>query len=117
MKLCSEYFYLSHFTTIPILAEQVAQKFGISRFEQDQFATESQNKAETAKAQNLFNNEIVPVFIKKSNSNFLDDEFPRKGTTMEKLQKLKPCFITDDVSQFTVTACLKVTLPFCRQEL
>ncbi len=83
-------------------AENIAEKFGISKDEQDQFATNSQNKAENAQKNNHFTNEIVPIpiKIKKEEVNFADDEFPRHGSTIEKISSLKPVFKKDG----TVTA-------------
>jgi len=76
-------------------AENVAAKYRISREEQDAFAAWSQQKAEAAITSGRFEDEIVPVEIpqKKGASIIFDtDEFPRFGTTVEKLAKLKPAF-------------------------
>jgi acetyl-CoA C-acetyltransferase len=77
-----------------ITAENVAEKFGISRQEQDEFAAWSQQKCEKAQANNLFAQEIVPVEVKvkKDVKKFEVDEFPRKGVTVESLSGLKPAF-------------------------
>lgn len=86
-----------------ITAENVAEKWNISREEQDKFAAESQRKAELAIKEGKFKDEIVPVVIpqKKGDAVVVDtDEYPKFGTTAEKLQKLKPAFIKDG----TVTA-------------
>jgi acetyl-CoA C-acetyltransferase len=84
-------------------AENVAEKFKISREEQDAFAAKSQQKAEAAIKSGRFKDEIVPVEIPQRKGDpiiFDTDEFPRFGTTVEKLSKLKPAFAKDG----TVTA-------------
>jgi len=85
-----------------ITAENVAEQFGISREEQDQLAFESQAKAAAAIARGDFAREIVPVTIKtkKGEGVFATDEYPKAGTTLEKLSGLKPAFKKDG----TVTA-------------
>ncbi|AIF49768.1 acetyl-CoA C-acetyltransferase [Pelosinus sp. UFO1] len=77
-----------------ITAENVAEKYGISREQQDQLAVESQQKAVQAIADGAFKEEIVPIVIKtkKGEVIFDTDEFPRAGTTAEKLSGLKPAF-------------------------
>ena len=83
-------------------AENIAEKFNISKEEQDKFATHSQNKAESAQKNNFFKNEITPISIpsKKEEILFETDEFPRHGSTFDKLSSLKPVFDKDG----TVTA-------------
>ena len=85
-----------------ITAENIAEKYGITREEQDQAAYESQTKAIKAIQSGAFKNEICPVAIpsKKGDIVFAVDEFPRAGTTPESLAKLKPAFKKDG----TVTA-------------
>lgn len=86
-----------------ITAENVAQKYNISREEQDEFSARSQNKAENAIKEERFENEILPIEIHQSKGShiiFSQDEFPRFGTTKEALAKLKPAFKNDG----TVTA-------------
>ncbi len=86
-----------------ITAENVSQKFSISREEQDEFSAKSQNKAEAAIKSGKFKEEIVPVAIPQPKAEtvlFDTDEFPRFGTTKEALAKLKPAFKKDG----TVTA-------------
>ena len=80
-----------------ITAENIAEKWNISKSEQDEFATKSQNKAEMAQKENRFDNEIVSVNIvsKKQDFEFSTDEFPRHGTTLEKIKALKPVFKKD----------------------
>jgi len=75
-------------------AENIAEKYNISKEDQDQFATESQNKTENAQKKNHFNNEIIPIEIKskKQTIEFNSDEFPRHGTTFDKINSLKPVF-------------------------
>ncbi|MGC8737062.1 MAG: thiolase family protein [Candidatus Hydrogenedens sp.] len=77
-----------------ITAENVAEKFGVSREAQDQFAYESQMKYAHAFEKGLFQQEIVPITIEtKKGTIILDkDEHPRPDTTLEKLSKLKPAF-------------------------
>ncbi|AIY11702.1 acetyl-CoA C-acetyltransferase [Paenibacillus polymyxa] len=77
-----------------ITAENVAEKYGISRLEQDAFAYESQIKAVEAKNNKVFEEQIVPVMIKnkKETTYFTEDEHIRGNTTKEKLSQLKPAF-------------------------
>jgi acetyl-CoA C-acetyltransferase len=83
-------------------AENVAEKFQITRDQQDAFAAASQQKAEAAQAAGRFEDEIVPVTIKtRKGETVVDtDEHPRHGTTVETLQKLRPAFAKEG----TVTA-------------
>jgi acetyl-CoA C-acetyltransferase len=86
-----------------ITAENVAEKFHISREEQDAFAARSQQRAEAAINSGRFKDEIVPVEIPQRRGEpiiFDTDEFPRFGTTAEALAKLKPVFRKDG----TITA-------------
>jgi acetyl-CoA C-acetyltransferase len=85
-----------------ITAENVAEKYQISREDQDAFAIESQRRAGIAIEEGKFKDEIVPVEIPgKKGSTLIDtDEHPRPDTTLEKLAKLKPVFRKDG----TVTA-------------
>lgn len=78
-------------------AENIAEQFGISRNDQDAFATQSQNRAEKAIAAGRFKDEIVPFTIKskKGDTVFETDEFVRAGTTVESLGALKPAFKPD----------------------
>ena len=78
-------------------AENVAEKYQISRDEQDEFACASQNKAEAAQKTGRFADEIVPVTIKgrKGDTVVEADEFPRHGTTREALAGLRPAFTKD----------------------
>ncbi|MCM3115410.1 3-oxoadipyl-CoA thiolase [Neobacillus sp. MER 74] len=81
--------------TMPKTAENVAQRFNVSRSDQDQFAIESQQRAKKAMEENRFAEEIVPVVYKdrKGNEIVVDtDEHPRPDTTLDKLGKLKPLF-------------------------
>jgi acetyl-CoA C-acetyltransferase len=75
-------------------AENIAEKFNISKDDQDKFATLSQNKTEKAQKNNHFTNEIIPIEIKskKETLEFNSDEFPRHGTTFDKISSLKPVF-------------------------
>ena len=76
-------------------AENVAEKFEISRETQDQFAVTSQARAEAAQKSGRFKEEIVPVTVSSRKGDVIvdTDEFPRHGTTLESLQKLKPAFL------------------------
>jgi acetyl-CoA C-acetyltransferase len=80
-----------------ITAENLAEKYNISREEQDIFAANSQQKAEAAIQQGKFKEEIVPVPVKKRKEiiNIDQDEFPRSGVTAESLAKLRPAFKPD----------------------
>jgi acetyl-CoA C-acetyltransferase len=75
-------------------AENVAQKWQITREEQDKFAVASQNKAEAAIKAGRFKDEIVPVTIKtrKGDQTVDTDEFPRFGATLDQMAKLRPAF-------------------------
>ena len=78
-----------------VTAESIAQKYGITREEQDRFAVESQNKAERAIAEGRFDDEIVPLAIPQRGKEplvFKVDEHVKPGTTYEKLVALKPAF-------------------------
>ena len=82
-----------------ITAENVAEKYQITREQQDEFAVKSQSKAAEAIKTNKFKDEIVPIKIKDENI-FDTDEYPKIGTTLEKLATLKTVFKKDG----TVTA-------------
>jgi len=76
-------------------AENIAQKYNITRQQQDEVAVASQNKAEAAIAAGKFVDEIVPVSVPQRKGQplmFDQDEFPRKGTTLEGIAKLPPAF-------------------------
>ena len=86
-----------------ITAENIATRFNVSREEQDAYAAESQRRAEAANTRGLFKEEIVPVSIPQRKGDpvtFDTDEYPRAGTTVDKLAGLKPAFKKDG----TVTA-------------
>ncbi|WP_423407907.1 acetyl-CoA C-acetyltransferase [Heyndrickxia sp. MSNUG] len=81
-----------------VTAENLADKYEISRNEQDSFAVKSQNKAEAAITSGRFKDEIVPVAVKqrKGDPIIIDqDEHPKFGSTLEKVGKLKPAFKKD----------------------
>ncbi len=80
-------------------AEVVAERYGIGRAEQDAFALESQRRAERALKDCVFTDELVPVPL-PDGTTFSKDEYPRLGTTLEAVAKLKPAFKQDG----TVTA-------------
>ena len=77
-----------------VTAENVAERFSISRKDQDAFSFESQQRAARAIQENRFEDEIVPVEVKgkKSSFSFTIDEHPRPETTLEALSKLQPVF-------------------------
>ena len=76
-----------------ITAENVAEKWKISRKDQDNFALSSQSKAKKAQENNKFENEIVPIVLKEKNNKIFNiDEHPRNQITIEMLQRLKPTF-------------------------
>ena len=83
-------------------AEHVASRWQITREDQDAFAVGSQNKAEEAQKAGRFKDEIVPVTIagKKGDTIVADDEYPRHGSTMDGMAKLRPAFSKEG----TVTA-------------
>lgn len=87
-----------------ITAENVAKQWGISREEQDQFAVQSQNKTEAAQKAGHFDQEIVPVMVpsRKGPVEVKVDEFPRHGSNLDAMSKLRACFVKD--SSGTVTA-------------
>ena len=78
-------------------AENVAEKWQISREMQDSFAVGSQNKAEAAQTAGKFKDEIVPFTVKKRKRDIIvdQDEYIRYGATMEAMQKLRPAFVKD----------------------
>ena len=78
-----------------ITAENVAEKYGINRAEQDEFAVKSQNKAEAAIKAGRFKDEIFPLSIPQRKGDplvFDTDEFPRLGATLDNMTALKPAF-------------------------
>ena len=80
-------------------AEVVAERYKISRAEQDAFSVESQQRAERALKECVFTKELVPVQL-SDGSTFAKDEYPRAGTTLDGVAKLRPAFKKDG----TVTA-------------
>jgi acetyl-CoA C-acetyltransferase len=83
-------------------AENVARQWQITRQQQDEFAVGSQHKAETAQKSGRFKEEIVPITVKTRKGDLVvdADEYPRHGTTLDAVSKLKPAFAKDG----TVTA-------------
>ncbi len=84
-------------------AENIAEQWNLTREEQDNFALQSQLKAEKAQKEGRFKDEIVPVEVPQRKGDpiiVVDDEYPKHGTTIEKLTKLRPAFKKDG----TVTA-------------
>lgn len=76
-----------------VTAERVAEKYGVSRREQDEFAAESQRRAATAEARAAFVEEIVPVEVGgRRPVTVAEDEHPKPGTTVETLASLRPAF-------------------------
>jgi 3-oxoadipyl-CoA thiolase len=85
-------------------AENVAEKYGVSREDQDKFALASQQKAATARSTGRFKSEITPVEIPQKKGDpkrFDQDEFIRPDSTLEGLAKLKPAFRTDGKGSVT----------------
>lgn len=84
-------------------AENIAKEFKISREEQDEFAAKSQQKVEAAIQAGHFDKEIVPITIQSRKDSIIvsKDEFPKPGTTVQGLGKLRPAFLK---SEGTVTA-------------
>ena len=81
-----------------ITAEEVAARYNVSRADQDAFAAESQRRASAAIQEGRFAEEIVPVEIPQKKGDpipFQVDEYPRAGTTVDKLAALKPAFKKD----------------------
>lgn len=80
-----------------VTAENLAEKYNITRKEQDEYAVSSQNKAEKAQTEGKFEDEIVPVTIKvkREEVEFKTDEYIKKGLTIESLEKLRPAFKKD----------------------
>ena len=78
-------------------AENVAKQFQITREQQDQFALASQQKAEAAQKAGKFKDEIVPVVVKdrKGDVTVDSDEYPKHGTTIDVLTKLRPAFLKE----------------------
>ena len=93
-----------------VTAENVARRYHVSRQQQDEFACRSQQRASKAIAEGKFIEEILPVELKdrKGNTRLFDtDEGVRKDSTVEKLSRLKPCFVKENG---TVTAGNSSTL-------
>jgi acetyl-CoA C-acetyltransferase len=83
-------------------AENVARQWQITRAQQDEFAVGSQNKADAAQKAGRFKDEIAPVTVKSRKGDIVvdSDEYPKHGTTIEAVTKLRPAFAKDG----TVTA-------------
>ena len=82
-----------------ITAENVAEKYGLTRQQLDEFAAWSQQKCEKARAEGKFKDEIVPVEVKKKKETVIvdTDEGPRAGVTVESISKLRPAFKPDGI--------------------
>ena len=84
-----------------VTAENVASRYSVSRAEQDEFAVESQRRADTPAAKDVFAAEIVPVVVGgRTPCTVAEDEHPKPGTTLESLSRLRPAFAHEG----TVTA-------------
>lgn len=86
------------YMSMGITAENVAQRYGISREDMERFALESHQKAAAAQDSGAFDKEIIPVTYHDENGEehlFTRDECIRRGGTMEKLASLRPCFLED----------------------
>lgn len=88
------YFLFNMINKILILAENVADKYKISREHQDKYALESQKRAADAQNNGIFKDEIIPIEIKTRRNTivFDTDEYPKHNTTLESLSALKPVF-------------------------
>lgn len=88
---------------VSLAAENIAEKYAISREAQDDYASKSQQKAEIAITAGYFDKEIVPVTIKEKKESVVvsKDEFPKFGTTAEKLAKLRPAFRPVRINNFS----------------
>lgn len=82
-----------------ITAENVAEQWGLTREQLDEFAATSQQKCEAAQKAGKFKDEIVPVEVKKKKETIIvdTDEGPRPGTTKESISKLRPAFKPDGI--------------------
>jgi len=82
-----------------ITAENVAEQWGLTREQLDEFAATSQQKCEAAQKAGKFKDEIVPVEVKKKKETVIvdTDEGPRPGTTKESISKLRPAFKPDGI--------------------
>lgn len=91
-----------HNVHMGITAENIAEKHSLTREEQDEFALDSQRKAIVAVDAGVFDEEVVPLTVKvgREEVSFYRDEYPNRGTSLEKLAKLRPAFKKDG----TVTA-------------
>jgi acetyl-CoA C-acetyltransferase len=78
-----------------VTAENVAERYGVGRAEQDRFAARSQARAQSAIASGVLEREIVPVDVRGRDEPFARDEHPRAGVTVESLAKLRPAFQED----------------------
>src|SRR3546814_17141659 len=85
-----------------ITAENLAEKYQVTRAEQDEFSVQSQNKAEKARADGRFKDEIAAVTVKgrKGDTIVADDEYIRRGVTIDRVSGVRPAFKKDG----TVTA-------------
>lgn len=88
-----------HHYHMGITAENVAEKYGITREDLDKFSARSQNRAEKARKEGRFKDEIVPVEVKQKKKTivFEEDEGIREGQTPEILAKLRPAFKEDGI--------------------
>ncbi|XP_023662523.2 acetyl-CoA acetyltransferase, cytosolic isoform X1 [Paramormyrops kingsleyae] len=93
-----------HSCHMGITAENVAKQWAVTREDQDQFAISSQNRTEAAQKAGHFDQEIVPVTVpsRKGPVEVKIDEFPRHGSNLDAMSKLKPYFVKDGTG--TVTA-------------
>ena len=76
-------------------AENISKDYTVSRKEQDEYAAKSQQKVEAAMTAGYFSKEIIPVTVPTGKEPIIvdKDEYPKFGTTVESLQKLKPAFL------------------------
>lgn len=76
-------------------AENISKDYTVSRKEQDEYAAKSQQKVEAAITAGYFSKEIIPITVPTRKEPIIvdKDEYPKFGTTVESLQKLKPAFL------------------------
>jgi len=88
-------------------AENVAERYNVTREDQDKFAVQSQQRCEAARNAGAFDAEIVPVCVpsRQGPTEINKDEFPRSGCTLDALKRLKPAFLHDGKGTVTAGNC------------
>lgn len=97
----------------------MANKFNVTRNEQDSYAAQSQQLAENSQKQGYFDDEIVPVPVTSKSATIIfdKDEYPKHGTTESRLSQLKPCFIKVKFCIFVSTFLFYFMVAVNRTEL